>query len=80
MHYTNFNSLGIKSLDVTNEVGGNVKTTSNAGVVMWSENGRTFIASYYAYTKVKPFYGTWGLEGDPIPYCFDDSVRKALGV
>ena len=79
MFYSSFNSLGIKALDVTAEVGGNVKTTSNAELVMWSENGRTFIASYYAYTKVKPFYGTWSVERNN-PYFFDDSIRKALGV
>lgn len=78
MIFTNVNTLSVMALDVTNEVGPSVRTTANAGLVMWSENDHTYVASYDAYTSKKPFCGEWGLCGDFIPHCWDENVRNHL--
>ena len=83
MFYTNFNNLGIVA-DITYEVGSHVKTTANAGLIMWSEDGHTYIASEKAYREsARPanLCGIHlGLGGDWIPHCWDFEVRKNLGV
>ena len=79
--FTNMNRLRIFAADVTTEVGGNVQITCNAGMVMWSEDGSTYIASTKAYEdagQVIPDYAYFG--GDGIPYNWDCSVRSRLGL
>ncbi len=80
LFFTNGNTMSILALDVTGEAGANVRTTANAGLVMWSENDHTYVASYDAYTRKTTFSGVWGLSGDWIPHCWDPQVRRHLGV
>ena len=86
MLFTNGNQLNLYSADITDDVGGKyVRTTSCNGVVMWSEqvgdHYKTVLCPLRAYEKV---CGTsqihWSVQGDPIPYCYDSRVRKALGL
>ena len=80
MLFTNRNTVGVYAADVTSKKGGCVNSTVSSGLIMWSESGRTFVASQKRYEeaggKIPP---SWFNNHDSIPHIWDDGFRRMLG-